>query len=478
MQKGIEALSKSSKMAIAALLLIFSVLIFNHILNSQLTAFLKFLSSALLLAFFGYVVSRFFGYEYWYGVLLVRSRLGLRLLDELAQRQKKVWENLCNIGMVVGFGMFAYFLLPVQRLSLKAKVATFAAGAFFLMLFVSVFAPLSTSILISMLSGSSEFASAGQSLQSSISQFSFVRYVMMALLLIGGLSLMTMAGMLTYAAIIVASIINVLFTGAPLSSVSPGGTPIIPGINIPLIEGVASLAIILLVHEGLHGIIARMHGFKVKSTGLVFFGFLPFGAFVDIDEKELLSGERPAQNSIFVAGSTANFIAAFVLLALLFAFIAATESFRLDGIYVEETGGAVPKGAIIHAVGGKPVSHAISEGLSPNAEYVLQTSKGEYALRTDQEGKLGIKYSVADRKGLSGVYRYHEDFGWMAGLARFFALAFALNFLIGTINLIPIPLFDGFHIMKNGLGAGIAYKVVAGAAAVAFALNLLPWLFR
>ena len=88
---------------------------------------------------------------------------------------------------------------------------------------------------------------------------------------------MTTAGLLIYAAVVAVSIAGVFLGGAlPLSSVSPGGTPIIPGINLPLIEGVAALAVVLLVHEGMHGIVARMFKFPLKSAGLVFFGFLPF----------------------------------------------------------------------------------------------------------------------------------------------------------------------------------------------------------
>jgi len=50
--------------------------------------------------------------------------------------------------------------------------------------------------------------------------------------------------------------------------------------------------------------------------------------------------------------------------------------------------------------------------------------------------------------------------------------------VVGAINLVPLPLFDGYYLMKNGVGNELAAKLIAGAVAVAFILNMLPWIFR
>ena len=66
----------------------------------------------------------------------------------------------------------------------------------------------------------------------------------------------------------------------------------------------------------------------------------------------------------------------------------------------------------------------------------------------------------------------------MAFLLRFLALAFALNFVVGTINLVPLPLFDGYYLMKNMVQHELAVKLIAGLVSLAFILNMLPWIFR
>ena len=203
-----------------------------------------------------------------------------------------------------------------------------------------------------MLSGGSEFASAGQGLQTSVSQFAFVKYIFLSFLVLGGLSLMTSAGLLIYAFVVIASLTGAFAAGAALSTVSPGGTPIIPGINLPLVEGIAALAVVLIVHESMHGIVARMNNFPLKSAGLVFFGFLPFGAFVDINEKKMFKGRKDAQSAVFVAGTTANFFTSLVLLMLLFAFSMGTAPFRVNGFYVET--GSLPHGAILQSINNTP----------------------------------------------------------------------------------------------------------------------------
>lgn len=76
------------------------------------------------------------------------------------------------------------------------------------------------------------------------------------------------------------------------------------------------IAIIACVHEFSHGIFAKHHGVKIKSTG---FGFLgPFlAAFVEPDEKQLAKKGIKAQLSVLAAGSFANSLAVVVFAAII-----------------------------------------------------------------------------------------------------------------------------------------------------------------
>ncbi len=80
------------------------------------------------------------------------------------------------------------------------------------------------------------------------------------------------------------------------------------------------IAIIAIVHEGAHGIYARIHNIRIKSTGFGFLGpILAF--FVEQDDKQMNEKSKFAQLSVLGAGVFANLITAlifFVLLVLFF----------------------------------------------------------------------------------------------------------------------------------------------------------------
>ncbi len=89
------------------------------------------------------------------------------------------------------------------------------------------------------------------------------------------------------------------------------------------------IAIIACVHEFSHGIFARHHGVRIKSTG---FGFLgPFlAAFVEPDEKQLAKKGIKAQLSVLAAGSFANVLAMIVFAAVIILYFHA--SFMPSGV--------------------------------------------------------------------------------------------------------------------------------------------------
>jgi membrane-associated protease RseP (regulator of RpoE activity) len=78
---------------------------------------------------------------------------------------------------------------------------------------------------------------------------------------------------------------------------------------VPFFYWIISVVFIMIVHEFSHGVIARAHRVKIRSTGFAFLGaIIPIvpGAFVEIDEKHLAKKSRFAQLSVFAAGPFAN----------------------------------------------------------------------------------------------------------------------------------------------------------------------------
>ncbi len=75
-----------------------------------------------------------------------------------------------------------------------------------------------------------------------------------------------------------------------------------------------------MVHEGGHGIVALSSGIPVGSCGLVLFGPLPIGAFVEPDEEKLEKSEVAKKNAVLLAGSGFNAVFAILCFFIIFAF--------------------------------------------------------------------------------------------------------------------------------------------------------------
>jgi len=104
---------------------------------------------------------------------------------------------------------------------------------------------------------------------------------------------------------------------------------------------ILAIAIIAIVHEGFHGIYARLHNIKIKSTGFGFLGpFLAF--FVEQDDKDMTKRPISQQLSVLGAGVFAN-----ILVGIVFYIIMALFFFSFF----------VPSGALFNA-------YAISSGPS------------------------------------------------------------------------------------------------------------------
>ena len=110
--------------------------------------------------------------------------------------------------------------------------------------------------------------------------------------------------------------------GDIIGELGPAALLPIPGINPllgPIFYGWFALIITIVIHEGAHGIAARSLGFRVKSSGLLFFLFIPIGAFVDVDEEQIEKAKPKRALRVMAAGVGANIVIGVVcLLGLIF----------------------------------------------------------------------------------------------------------------------------------------------------------------
>ena len=308
----------------------------------------------------------------------------------------------------------------------------------------------------------------------------------------------------------------------------PGVAPLIPGVEIPgvpitpPIHAWLSLFIILVIHEAMHGILARQQGIKVKSTGVLLLGFLPIGGFVEPDEKQLAASDTKKQVRVYSAGATAN-MAAFGL-SILFLLISLTAIGFIFGPWAASVQEQSSIGVKIIAVNEK-TEYCGNTYLNPafgvfdqNMEITHINGKstknvgvvqGEIAanrfkaitfglLKGDSDINVTLTPNELGSYGFSienianPSYTIPEDYKIYSSLVgifiEFIYWLILLNFLIALVNFLPFAIFDGGRIaplvyapyLTSFLSEEEARNFVAKATMIIilalFIINALPLL--
>lgn len=105
--------------------------------------------------------------------------------------------------------------------------------------------------------------------------------------------------------------------GVKLTLPGPEANTSIPALMIvPWWIWVCGVALVMIPHEMMHGVVCRLEKIRIKSLGWVLLVFLP-GAFVEPDEKQLKKAKRSTRLKVYAAGSFANIVIGFSLLLVL-----------------------------------------------------------------------------------------------------------------------------------------------------------------
>ncbi len=148
-------------------------------------------------------------------------------------------------------------------------------------------------------------------------------------------STMLLAGLL-----VVLSFGITMLEGGATDPPPPSELVAIPGLNpvIPLGWGAIAFVVALVIHEFGHGLLARGHGMRVRSFGLLQLGPVPLGAFAEPQSDELMRAPRRERLRMFAAGPATNLFAAMALLLLLGGlagqFSAADDGVHIRGVVV------------------------------------------------------------------------------------------------------------------------------------------------
>ncbi len=344
----------------------------------------------------------------------------------------------------------------------------------------------------------------GQSLMEKLSKFRFI-------LILSWISLILMP-IFSILAVSILLLTASLYLSFPevreiARETGPQGALLIPGINpyLPIIYGWIAIFIGLVIHELSHGVIAKAVDIPVRSSGILFFLFLPIGAFVEVDDTKLDSVSFKKSGRIIAAGAGSNIVVGLMALILLVGVVNTMEPVA-DGIPVSKIvvdspanmAGLLP-GDIITHLNGIPVddSNVFSQNfnnLSPGDEIILtvqrQSVQYDYPIilssrpENSEEPFIGIMRPSIDIN--DSLHRYQNGLSFSTDLLVYFSfpsgdsysipfstsmqnfytsslgnqyIVFSnllfwiwfINFNLGIFNSLPLGPLDGGQAFKRGL---------------------------
>ena len=248
-------------------------------------------------------------------------------------------------------------------------------------------------------------------------------------------------------------------------------TVLIPGVTLTSASAILyfllSIPIVLVIHEGAHGIVATLEKIKIKTGGFAIFIAL-FAGFVEPDEKEFDSAKKISKLRVIGAGATSNVIFAFVLGALLLTnpIFAMVVPEPILGWFYE-----APDGVLIISIIGD--SGAEKAGLqkddlitgingvviiTPFDFQKVDLKPGDTATVTIQRDgqlqELPVEIMPAPDdpdRGLIGIMRDNSMsykpmlnfIKWDPQISMFLLWLWMISFFIGIINMLPLPILDG-----------------------------------
>lgn len=449
------------------LFILLCVLIFFAVLQSDLSGLYKFIIIFVEMVAVSQILINKYGFKGEMGLVLLRSKKGLNIIENLS-RHEKFWKTFADLGMVLSYGSLSWFFMK-RKLDWKILVL----GFILLGALAFVIAPLALTYISTVIKGGLTAPSPGAA-----TSLSALAIIYILLLFFGGMFAVMLVSILLYGVSILEALLSTLIYGtSAIYATKPGATLLLPGINLPLLEGVLALFVILVVHEASHAILARIAKIKVLSSGIVLFGIIPIGAFVEPDEEELKKTEDIKQSRVIVAGSTANLISCILFFVLFLGFFSVTGNYREQGLWV--LSGLGNKDTVIYQIDQTKIDvntvdmKNLNLNLPKSNDVILYTNKGTIIRKTDENGKLGVNLVLLTKDSLFALYNNVI----LQSIYTFLGLCFALNFIIGSVNILPVPLFDGYKIIDINVKHKLIVKGLMYITIAAFLTNILPILF-
>ncbi|RNJ76280.1 MAG: PDZ domain-containing protein [Nitrosopumilus sp. D6] len=266
-------------------------------------------------------------------------------------------------------------------------------------------------------------------------------------------------------------------------------TVLIPGVTLTSGPAIAyfllSIPIVLVIHEGAHGIVAALEKIKIQTGGFAVFVAL-FAGFVEPDEEEFNKAKKISRMRVIGAGATSNVIFALALGVILltnplFAIVVPEPLLSVfydlpDGVLVIsiiEGSGAEAAGLLAN-----DIITSINDVRILNPTDFPSLTPGETAdvsaLRSGQELDFDIEVMASPddpEKGLVGILR-DNSFSYVPvmdfikwddhNVSTFLLWLWMISFFIGIINMLPLPILDGGKFIHIIIDKRFSDKVVTG----------------
>lgn len=485
------------RIAAAAIIVVSILLIYLLYVAGSVNIAIRAVAAVLILLAAGWAIQRLFEFKGGYGFYMLGSKSGLSTINEISKRYEKFWDIMSMWGLTLGFGLLAY---PLMKGKIDKRV--YVAGIISLaLIMLFVFPYFGTALQFINLPQVQSALSGSASPQQGIS---LITYAIYAVTIFAGFSGFLIFSLFFGAETILWNILQYAFSPsqAAKSTITnlAGVAPIIPGLDIPLFAGIVSIAILLIIHEFSHGILARRAKVKLKEIGLLVFGFIPIGGYVEPDEKMIDKLDNVKQTKIFSAGVSANFIATIIFFLLMILFTA----YVLPAVHITyqysvmitgtlpnyPANGVLQKGMQIlkwnnysltnlsNYSSVSAVLNTVRVSDTPNSTVAILTNKGLYTMKSIADptnssvGLIGISMEYNYAPVVPNTYARIVYF-----LFTVFALSMLLNFFVGILNFAPIPGFDGWRIYYANIKNKKFINFVGALIIILILLNVLPWFF-
>jgi Zn-dependent protease len=251
-----------------------------------------------------------------------------------------------------------------------------------------------------------------------------------------------------------------------------------PGVSlVPVEYWVASIAVLMTVHELSHALVAKSEGYDLNSVGWFIMGIIP-GAFVEPKGENMLPGEESSETEtseggmwdqgnwksrlkVVSAGSFANYLTAALFIVISIGFTAAATTSSTQGyiginfgenqstedvVYEAQEGYPAAEAGLtsgtVYSINGTSIDTTedileISENVESGQNITLNTTEGEYTVETTSRKVSRIR---------DGLRPYSSGVDWFVSMLYTIGM---LNFLIGIFNMLPIKPLDGGHAVES-----------------------------